>query len=460
MRRRPDASIMANPLLTGTCCVLVTLVAVFVTYNANNGLPFVPTYNVTAMVRDAQLLGHNAEVRIGGKRVGMVTNMEAVPTKSGEPVARLSMKIDIESSPLPVDTKVRVRPKSVIGLKYLELEPGKSKKMIKAGGVIPVRNHLTSVDLQDALNAFDDSTRRHFASTTVELGDGFAGRGASLNQAIRSFNPLLRHLRPVMENVADPRTDLDGFFRGLDSAAGAVEPVSAQLGGLFDGAATTLHALARERDAFGRLIDETPETERVATEALRASRPVLDDATELVDDLRPGVRVLPQASTRLARAVEVGTPVLRRADSLADRLNGTMGALRTLLRDPATSGSVIALTSTLETTIPTLRFLNPAQTRCNLLGLYFRNAPSVIGEGDENGNWFRFLPLNNTPDNPYQGDVADNLHFNAYGWDGPDSRCIAGNEKYEPGQHIGPPPNAGSAPMTNPTTKPPAEASR
>src|SRR3954452_17203560 len=112
MMRRSDTSIMANPMLVGTCTLLIVLVAVFVTYNANNGLPFVPTYNVTAMVRDAQLLGHNAEVRIGGKRVGMVTNMEAVPTKSGEPVARLSMKIDVESSPLPADTKVRLRPKS------------------------------------------------------------------------------------------------------------------------------------------------------------------------------------------------------------------------------------------------------------------------------------------------------------------------------------------------------------
>jgi virulence factor Mce-like protein len=460
VNRRPAQSIVANPVLLGTATLLVVLVAVFITYNANNGLPFVPTYKVDVVVKDAQLLGHNAEVRIGGKRVGLISQMEAVPTKSGVPVARLHLKLDQTAGPLPVDTLVRVRPKSVIGLKYLQIAPGHSKKTIPSGGTIPVENQRTSVDLQDALNAFDKETRKSFKSVTISLGDGFAGRGQDLNRAIRSFEPLLRHLTPVMHNLAASETDLDGLLRGLDSAAAAAEPVAVELGGLFDGAATTLHAVARERDAFGRLIDQTPETERVATEALRASRPVLEDATRLVDDLRPGVRVLPQASTRLARAVEVGTPVLKRADSLADRLNDTMGALRTLARDPATSGSVVALTSTLETVIPTLRYLNPAQTRCNLLGLYFRNAPSVIGEGDENGNWFRFLPMQHTPDNPYQGDVAENLHFNPYTWDGPDSRCIAGNEKYAPGQHIGPPPNAGSAPTTNPTTKPPGEASR
>src|SRR5882762_4904748 len=124
--RRAEQSIIANPLLIGTTTLLTVLVAVFVTYNANNGLPFVPTYQVKAIVSDAQLLGHNAEVRIGGKRVGLVTSMVAEPTRSGRPIAVLSLKLDQQAAPLPVDTSVRVRPKSVIGLKYLELDPGRS----------------------------------------------------------------------------------------------------------------------------------------------------------------------------------------------------------------------------------------------------------------------------------------------------------------------------------------------
>jgi len=461
MRRAPDASIIANPMLVGTTTLLTVLVAIFVTYNANNGLPFVPTYNVKAVLSDAELLGHNAEVRIGGKRVGLVTAMNARPSKSGPPTVVLSLKLDQEASPLPVDTKVRVRPKSVIGLKYLELEPGASHRMIKPGGTIPIRNEQPTVDLQDALNAFDRSTRKSMASMSIELGDGFAGRGEGLNDAVRDFNPLLTHLTPVMRNVAAPQTDLDGFFRGVDLAADAVAPVASQLTGLFDGAATTLHAIAREDESFGRVIDETPETEATAVDALRTARPVLARATRLVDELRPGVQVLPTASTRLARTFETGTPVLRRADRLADRLATTLGALHGLVRRPATGGSVIELTKSLQTVIPTLRFLNPAQTRCNLLGLYFKNAASTISEGDENGNWFRFLPLNNTPDNNYHGKVAENLHFNPYADTGQNgTRCVAGNEQYAPGTHIGAPPNNATAPETNPTTSPPAGVGR
>src|SRR3954451_14700255 len=219
MRQRPDASIIANPMLVGTTTLLTVLVALFVTYNANNGLPFVPTYNVRAVLSDAELLGHNAEVRIGGKRVGLVSTMAAQPRKNGQPVVVLDLKLDEEASPLPVDTTVRVRPKSVIGLKYLELEPGSSRKMIKPGGTIPIRNERPTVDLQYALNAFDSSTRKSLASMSVELGDGCAGRGRDLTDAVREFNPLFRHLTPVMRNGAAPQTDLDGFFRGVDLAA-------------------------------------------------------------------------------------------------------------------------------------------------------------------------------------------------------------------------------------------------
>src|SRR2546423_1287603 len=326
--RRPDSSIMANPILVGTTTLLTVLVALFITYNANNGLPFVPTYNVTAVMRDADLLGHNAEVRIGGKRVGLITGMTAERTRSGVALTRLALKLDTTASPLAVDTRVRVRPRSVIGLKYLELLPGHARKTIPPGGVIPPRNQLSSVDLQDTLNAFDTSTRRSVQQVTTAPGDGFAGRGASPNEAIQAFDP------------------------------------------------------------------------------------------------RDVVAVLPRASTRLASAVEVGTPVLRRADALADRLSGTLSALGTLVRDPATSGSVVELTRSLDALIPTLEFLNPAQVRCNTLGLYFRNAPAVISEGDDNGNWFRFLPLQNTPDNPQKGEVADNLHFDPYGSTGQNGHCV------------------------------------
>ena len=46
-----------NPVLIGAATVLVILVAVFLSYNANKGLPFVPTYQVKEFAPDVTLGG-------------------------------------------------------------------------------------------------------------------------------------------------------------------------------------------------------------------------------------------------------------------------------------------------------------------------------------------------------------------------------------------------------------------
>ena len=41
--RSGTASLVASPVLVGAVTVLIAMIAVFISYNANQGLPFVPT---------------------------------------------------------------------------------------------------------------------------------------------------------------------------------------------------------------------------------------------------------------------------------------------------------------------------------------------------------------------------------------------------------------------------------
>ena len=59
-----------NPILVGTITILIGAVAVYLSYIAENGLPFIPNYEVKVDVPNADELGKNADVRIGGARVG------------------------------------------------------------------------------------------------------------------------------------------------------------------------------------------------------------------------------------------------------------------------------------------------------------------------------------------------------------------------------------------------------
>src|SRR5215472_11028722 len=76
MNRRRGGSLASSPLLIGAITTLIVVVAVFLSYNANNGLPFVPTYNIKVALPEGSGLQQANQVRIGGQRVGLVESLK------------------------------------------------------------------------------------------------------------------------------------------------------------------------------------------------------------------------------------------------------------------------------------------------------------------------------------------------------------------------------------------------
>ena len=93
--------VASSPVIVGAITVLIIIVAMFLAYNANNGLPFVSTYNVKAQVPNANALVKGNEVRIGGSRVGIVSEVVPVQLDNGELAAELNLKLDESAKPNP-----------------------------------------------------------------------------------------------------------------------------------------------------------------------------------------------------------------------------------------------------------------------------------------------------------------------------------------------------------------------
>ena len=70
-RRVRRSSLAGNPALVGAVTALVTIVSVFLAYNATEGLPFAPTYDIDVELPDALNLIHGNEIKLGGNRVGI-----------------------------------------------------------------------------------------------------------------------------------------------------------------------------------------------------------------------------------------------------------------------------------------------------------------------------------------------------------------------------------------------------
>ena len=84
MRGQNRQSLVASPVLVGAVTVLTALIAVFLAYNANAGLPFVPTYDLKAEIPGGSNLVKGNEVRMGGFRVGVVERILPGVAEPGE----------------------------------------------------------------------------------------------------------------------------------------------------------------------------------------------------------------------------------------------------------------------------------------------------------------------------------------------------------------------------------------
>ncbi|HEV3228215.1 MAG TPA: MlaD family protein [Solirubrobacteraceae bacterium] len=452
MPRRRRASIASSPVLIGAATTLVLIVAVFLAYNANNGLPFVPTYALNANVPSAANLVRGNDVRVGGARVGIVSTIAPVRHPDGSVTAELGLKLQTRVRPLPVDSTLIVRSRSALGLKYLEITRGHSSRGFPDGASIPLANATPEpVEIDQVLNAFNDPTRAASRINLFEFGNGLAGRGGDLNLALENLNPLLPNLTTLMGNLANPRTQLGRLFVALERSAALVAPVAETQARLFDNLDTTFRALAGVARPFIQdSISGGPPALNSAIRSFPVIRPFLLNTQHLFAELRPGVHALRRAAPDLSAALHVGTPVLRRSVELSQRLKPAFAALQRLAADPLAAQGVKQLSNTATILNPTVAFLTPAQTVCNYVTLWFRNVASLLSEGDTNGTWQRFIIVTTPqgPNNeggpssvPANGPGQDNfLHANPYpntASPGQTPReCEAANEPYLVGRQV------------------------
>src|SRR4051795_2468826 len=458
--RGKGSSIAGNPVLIGAATVLVILVAMFLSYNANAGLPFVPTYQLKMEAPSAAALVKGNEVRIGGTRVGAVDTITTRRRADGTSVALINLKLQRSVQPLPKDSTIIIRPKSALGLKYVEITRGTSRRGYRDGDTIPVSaSRPTEVEFDEFVNMFDDPTRASMQDNLRGFGDAFAGRGSSLNVALGALPPLLRNIQPVARTLSSPRTGLKRFFNELGDAARIVAPAAKTQADLFVNLDRTFAALDEvKRPYIQDTISEGHPTLDTAIRSFPVQRPFLANTQALFHDLRPGVRALRTGARPIADALTVGTKTLKRSPALNRRLASLLRELQRFSNDPVAPRGIKRLTEALQTLNPTLQNLAPTQLQCNYITLWFRNVSSLLSEGDVHGTWQRFIIIATPqgPNNeggpssaPANGPSSDNyLHSNPYpntASPGEPKECEAGNEPFPAGRQA-----IGNAPGTQP----------
>jgi phospholipid/cholesterol/gamma-HCH transport system substrate-binding protein len=187
-------------------------------------------WRLEASFASVQGLVAQSDVDVSGVRAGRVTSI--VPDAQGG--ALVTMVIDGPVR-LRQDTRALLRPKTLIGEKFVELvrRTGSTAPYASDGYTLPRAQTGQAVEIDSVLNALDPQTRAALSQSLRELGVAVDGRQDDVNAAIPQVEQAAANLRPIAQLADARQQQIDRILTDL---------------------AVILAALADEQDALGRVI--------------------------------------------------------------------------------------------------------------------------------------------------------------------------------------------------------------
>jgi ABC-type transporter Mla subunit MlaD len=252
-KRRRDTPPPIPTAIGGLLVIIGVAALMWQALRVYNGVPtrsYSTVYVSTPQV--GNLLSHD-QVRIAGARVGQVLKRDVGP--DAQP--RIELQIE-PGTDLPADTKVAVRGAGLLGARYVELIPGRSKENVRDGATLKGTASSFTFGVPETLDTFDAETRGRLGSMVGGLGLGLLGHGTAANDALHAVG---KYSRPFGE-VAAEILRRDGAARRLvPSLQSAVAPLDANRVELARLARTTADAVAPFADRRTQLratLDEAP----------------------------------------------------------------------------------------------------------------------------------------------------------------------------------------------------------
>jgi phospholipid/cholesterol/gamma-HCH transport system substrate-binding protein len=315
--------------------------------------PFPAAYTLDVPLKDAAGLYAGSDVEIAGAKAGSI---DAINLRSGLAVATISL--DSQHSPVHRDATVDLRPKSLLGEKYLALDPGKASDTLQSGARLAPGAISQSVELQDVFNTFDKPTRDKLQVLIDQLGGGMAGIGQVQNQGIRYGSSDLEDLAAIADTLARKDQELKQVIDSLsvvtdelsrsdrrDQLAALIRNTDALMRTLADQDAQLKRALVETDLALGRTNVALGGTGGNLNSINQSLGTTVHDVNGLTNDLGLGLdSLLPNMDTFI-RGIQAGPVVFGGRDSggtgYATRIsvvagNGTVGAPNPIGGQPPT----------------------------------------------------------------------------------------------------------------------------
>jgi phospholipid/cholesterol/gamma-HCH transport system substrate-binding protein len=314
----------------------------FLWLSFGGSIPLKPkSYRFEASVPEATTLAQEADVRLAGVTVGRVKQKELQRSGQGTLV---TFEIEPQYAPIPRDSRLMLRQKTLLGETYVEITPGDRRKgELPDGGRLRPAQVAETVELDEIFQAFDPETKKAFRAWVGESATAIeGGRGRDLSEALANLDDFFvdgadvlgvldrqdRSLRQLIRNTGV-------VFGALSEREGELRELVVNSGRTFDALASRDEALEESFRIFPTFLDESRTTlarlegfSRETRPLVRELQPVADDLGPTVEDvaaLAPDLRQLFRDLDPLIVASRRNSPdlhrVLRGASPLVDALH-------------------------------------------------------------------------------------------------------------------------------------------
>jgi virulence factor Mce-like protein len=215
--------------------------------------PWQKGLNVRAEFVSAEGLVPQAEVRVAGVGIGHVLDMAGGP--NGTTIVHMQVDPTIR---LRSDVRAVVRPKTLLGEKYVELirRPGSSAPYLKDGQLLPVSQTGSAVEIDDVLNNMDPQTRQAFSDLLQQLGVALDGRAGDVNSSIPALDQTAANLRPLARTAEARQKEIDRILTDLNIIMAALADENEALGRIVDSGNTAMGAIARRDQDLAGTVDQ------------------------------------------------------------------------------------------------------------------------------------------------------------------------------------------------------------
>jgi phospholipid/cholesterol/gamma-HCH transport system substrate-binding protein len=378
-------------------------VAVFLyLYIGGGGVDVKGKYRLNVLVPSVGALAPGARVTMSGARVGRVAKI----TRHG---IGTEVQLDITEdgvTPVPADSRVTVRQRTPVGENYVSVEPGRSKRTLPSGGVLPPERSDEYVDVDQILSVLNGSTRDRARAAIQSLGSALDDRGERLHRIVGGGGQALASGARLLKLLSSDRRQVADVVQRLGAVSSDVEDSSRTVATIATSGLRSLQAVGARDDELRATLRELPGTlSQVRSTSTKLSSvtgvaaPVVANLAAAVRDVRPAVRALRPAA-------QEGREVVRTLSSTAPKLSGTLERLESL------SGPLVEALPELKATLcnvnPMARYLKPYTPDLIAMVLGMGSASNSY---DATGHLIRLTPI--VGENSLAG-LPDNVSKAAY----------------------------------------------